>query len=381
MAFVPDGSEVVDVDAAAAHRAARVVGKGERSPLDELVELIDALDLPDGAGDGDDYGTVVERCREDGRALQWVNKWGTLGVGIHDVDEIWLWPRRDADGVAIQERYLRRVGLWHRYYEDTPRGERAPLRQNERVGAFARDRDTRGIEWRALTTTLAPFFNEPLDDWRRGIGRPAVEMQELEARNVEVRRAVVEQLSFRRGRCRRAPAVDGSASLRRRIGARVYDDVRDEYPYPVPGSDAWALAYSEGIYDFISRARDVRDAFYGLANRRPWSALDDAGKKELRRTQAILDDLIAPSQRGVDIDVHGNVRERWRCPTLLATLGLMLRDDAAAGRVGRRCERRSCGRAFAAKPSQRFCSEACRHASEVTRWDQKRRALRRTKRR
>jgi hypothetical protein len=125
------------------------------------------------------------------------------------------------------------------------------------------------------------------------------------------------------------------------------------YAYPVPISDRFWRLYGEPIDAFSDAAEALRDALRDV----------DASSEERRKQGGqALNALVAPV--GVSIATEkGPFRQKWRCPSLLASFAMMALLDLTGQRRVRTCD--VCGSTFvSASQRARYCSVRCRRTAQ-----------------
>jgi hypothetical protein len=148
---------------------------------------------------------------------------------------------------------------------------------------------------------------------------------------------------------------------------------RELFQYPRPlSSDFWS-AYAEPVGEFIQTAqllKRVLSSLYQLETETPEIlALYGPSPSYI---SGELERLTAGTSRVATWHAGGQWWARWKYPSLLSALAMMITEDLAAGRRPRLCE--ECGTPFLTSAYQaRYCSLRCRNTAQKRRYRQKKR--------
>lgn len=134
---------------------------------------------------------------------------------------------------------------------------------------------------------------------------------------------------------------------------RFFPDVepgrRETYDYPRPLKDGFWRLYGEPLDAFHDGLQALAEAV---------RAADDARARDVQKLNALL----LPIGPSAHLE-GGRVRQKWRCPSLLATFAMMALLDLAAERRVLTCW--ACGGTFVSRAYQaRYCSRTCRRRAE-----------------
>jgi len=286
-------------------------------PYQLLLDLLDRLDY-----DWTPAGFVIQPESEPA-IIDWCAEHGLLGILLHEARQINLAPRwqimrridgledRDMPPVRVQRRHVQTTFGWE--LRDVQHAAFTPQSSQGTPGALVAAHD-RPRDWPPpgvvleRATDLSPWRDEPFTGtW-----------------------------------------------------ARYFPDVpegeREDYPYPLPLSDAFWRLYAEPIQDFIGAALTLRNALLDL------SRDDDQRARAAGANRLTV--VAAPVRQALLPLPDGSFQQRWLAPTLLASFAAMASQDIARpGHRVRRCA--VCGRLVVTKAYQlRYCSQTCRHTAQ-----------------
>ncbi len=267
--------------------------------------------------------------RDERQIVEWCNTHGLLGLLLHQVEAVFLYPRyqksTDLPGflVPTYRRYVRVGTLW---YE----GGDTDDEQAKRDGS----------------PDVAEGDVVPTTDLKEGWLVSRVIVRSIEG-------SLNQRLRYS------SPELQPLD----RLWARYFADVSQspvatkQHPYPVPGSEEFWGAYAEPVFDFLRVAQLLADCAKGLgkAGRRRGKDREDHAVNEAGARETL--NLLAEPVQFKLAGSNGEYSQKLQSPSLLGDLAAMVIADAGQSRIVV-CE--GCGKIFATDAYQmKFCQETC----------------------
>lgn len=336
------------------------------------------------------YTELLRRDTSDPeQVIDWVERYGLLGILPHRTIEARFWPRwtaeplspqhgslgmdgRPPDGGAFgtpvpsQRLYTRRAGPWSVEYEEAHR-------EAATVGEPLTDRELKNAR-----ESVGPMFPSPIRE-------PGVEV-------VRAKEGTHEQMGVVRGYAQFFPRRDGVPEWTDSRGNFGYlpwgpiesrdrstetveaiEDKLEKGRYPVPGERDFLVEYGEPLhlFDFYASALWETVEYWKEASEANSESDLDKIPHSTGSPPASFHAALRAVHPGTEFqeenDGAGGWVRRWEIPSLYAGLHVMILQDFPLGDAAHKhCEK--CDRVFATdNPRQKYCSEQCRKAAEMAR--------------
>jgi hypothetical protein len=349
------GAQLCRYDPWEAYRKARYGSqKRQPAPYESLLELTRPVLRPVtlGLGEFNDPPTlftaeIPDPAGFEAELLPWMATHGLLGILLHSVSAVFLWPRWELDTAALSLAET----AWTKM--EPPPGRLYPHQRRFILS---------GPDWTEIT--VSGWIESPPRDSEALRGQP-VDEELIPPEWVKSGCAVYQP--------------NGSWELQRleTAWARFFPDVpaqeRETWAYPLPLSDEFWTLYAEPLNDFLGGAATLRAALEHLKVP-PAAPGSDPTRREIKEWYDVevvkigvarLNALVAPSRLIVAREDGNVLRQHWSSPSLFGSFALMALQDLTERRRLITCAGVRCGKVFVSSAYQAtYCSNACRWVGE-----------------